>query len=52
MSQNINAAAQKTAPTRDPLESRYFRRDIFAPNSEAERAVLGLILRRGPMTQT
>ena len=51
MIQNNKAAAQKTAPGIDPSESRHFRRDIFVANSEAERAVLGLILRRGPLTQ-
>lgn len=35
----------------DPSASRYFRRETFAPNSEAERAILGLVLRRGPLTQ-
>ena len=35
-----------------PLASPYFRHDKFAANSEAERAILGLVLRRGPMTQT
>ena len=52
MSQNNKAATQQTAPSRDPSESRHFRRDVFEPNSEAERAVLGLVLRRGPLTQT
>ena len=49
---NNNTAVPKSSDFRDPADSRYFRRDMFAPNSEAERAVLGLILRRGPMTQT
>lgn len=52
MIQNNKAAEQKTALLREPSESRHFRRDIFVANSEAERAVLGLILRRGPLTQT
>lgn len=36
----------------NPTESRYFRADAFAPATEAERAILGLLLRRGPLTQT
>ena len=34
-----------------PVASKYFRRDTFQPNTEAERAILGLVLRRGPITQ-
>jgi len=49
---NNNAAAQNSGDVHEPEESRHFRSDIFEPNSEAERAVLGLILRRGPITQT
>lgn len=49
---NDNAATKKTAVLPGPAESRYLRRDIFAQNSEAERAVLGLVLRRGALTQT
>lgn len=36
----------------DPVSSKYFRRETFAPNTEAERAILGLVLRRSPLTQT
>ncbi len=36
----------------DPVNSRYFRREAFPPISDAERAVLTLVLRRGPLTQT
>ncbi len=36
----------------DPVASKYFRRDTFAPYTEAERAILGLVLRRSPVTQT
>ena len=35
-----------------PVASKYFRRDTFAENTEAERAILGLVLRRSPVTQT
>ena len=35
----------------DPLSSKYFRRDTFEPNSDVERAILGLVLRRSPITQ-
>lgn len=38
--------------TPDPVASRYFRKHFFPPLSEAERAILGLVLRRGPLTQT
>lgn len=36
----------------DPAASRHFRKENFPANSEAERAILGLVLRQGPMTQT
>jgi len=36
----------------EPLSSQYFRRNTFAENSDAERAILGMVLRRGPVTQT
>lgn len=49
---NNNEAVQNPGDVAEPEESRHFRSDIFEPNSEAERAVLGLILRRGPITQT
>ncbi len=52
MAQSNNQSVVQTTPESwDPVTSRYFRSDRFAPNTEAERAVLGLILRRGPMTQ-
>ncbi len=37
---------------KDPIDSVYFRRATFEPHSDAERAILGLVLRRGPLTQT
>ncbi len=49
---NNNTIVHDSGVVAEPEESRYFRSDIFEANSEAERAVLGLILRRGPMTQT
>lgn len=36
----------------EPVSSKYFRRKTFAENSDAERAILGMVLRRGPVTQT
>lgn len=36
----------------EPLSSIYFRRETFAEPTDVERAILGLVLRRGPMTQT
>lgn len=45
--------AEKLLTTRpDPVSSAYFRHDTFPENSDAERAILGLVLRRGPLTQT
>lgn len=35
----------------EPLSSAYFRRDRYEQNSDVERAILGLALRRGPLTQ-
>ena len=35
----------------DPTSVAYFRGDIFLPNSEVERDITGLVLRRGAMTQ-
>lgn len=34
-----------------PLSSEYFHRDTFEANTDAERAILGLVFRRGPLTQ-
>lgn len=50
----MNATPVSTVPKghQDPVDSAYFRRDTFAKNSDLERAVLGLVLRRGPLTQT
>ncbi len=48
---NKQMATEAAAAAFDPVTSRYFRRERFAPNSEAERTILGLILRRGPLTQ-
>ena len=44
-------APQNSTHSRGPLSSRYFRRELFEVNSDAERAILGLVLRRGPLTQ-
>ncbi len=35
----------------NPMSSEYFRRDTFEENTAAEQAILGLVLRRGPLTQ-
>lgn len=43
---------QKPDVGTDPVSSKYFRRDTFEPNSDVERAILGLVLRRSPLTQT
>lgn len=37
---------------RGPIVSPYFRRDTFVENSAGERSILGMVLRRGPMTQS
>ncbi len=37
---------------RGPIVSPYFRRETFPENSAAERRILGMVLRRGPMTQS
>lgn len=47
--QQTAAAALRSSP--DPIASEYFKRGTFTPNTQAERAVLGLVLRRGPLTQ-
>jgi len=53
MGTNNKSSALNTSDTGlHPVASSYFRRDTFAPNTDVERAVLGLVLRRGPMTQT
>ena len=36
----------------DPTSSRYFRHDLFIENTDVEKAILSLVLRRGPTTQT
>ena len=36
----------------EPITSTYFRRETFSEPTDVERAILGLVLRRGPMTQT
>lgn len=43
---------QKPDVGSDPVSSKYFRRDTFEPNTDVERAILGLVLRRSPLTQT
>ncbi|MCY3565652.1 MAG: helix-turn-helix domain-containing protein, partial [Gammaproteobacteria bacterium] len=35
----------------DPAAVKYFRGDVFPPNSQVERDISGLVLRRGAMTQ-
>ncbi len=42
---------QKSDEGPDPVTSKYFRAHTFEPNSEVERAILGLVLRRSPLTQ-
>ncbi len=49
---NKNGALAKAEVGLQPIDSPYFRRDTFGANTEAERAILGLVLRRGPLTQT
>lgn len=44
-------ASQQPEIGSDPISSKYFRRETFGPHTEAERAILGLVLRRGPITQ-
>lgn len=51
-SDNKTTASQNSDAGSDPVSSKYFRREIFGPNTEAERAILGLVLRRSPLTQT
>ena len=50
-SDNKIVAFQKSDVAPDPVASEYFRRETFEPNAEAERAILGLVFRRGPITQ-
>lgn len=53
MAPNTNNTGTSTSEVgSDPVASKYFRRDTFAPYTEAERAILGLVLRRSPVTQT
>jgi len=44
-------ALHKSDVEAGPVASKYFRRDTFKPSTEAERAILGLVFRRGPITQ-
>lgn len=44
-------ALHKSDVESGPVASKYFRRDTFKPSTEAERAILGLVFRRGPITQ-
>ncbi len=46
------SAVERTEVGTDPVASKYFRRDTFAPYTEAERAILGVVLRRRSVTQT
>ena len=50
-SENKIIALPRSNAGLDPVASKYFRRDTFEPNTEVERAILGLVLRRGPITQ-
>lgn len=52
VSESKDISIQQSEAGSDPVSSKYFRRDIFVPNTEAERAILGLVLRRSPLTQT
>ncbi len=45
-------AVRENGTGTDPVESKYFRREAFPANSDAERAILALVLRRGPLTQS
>jgi len=49
---NFNQLSCDQPLREDPIASEYFRREHFEENSEAEKAILGLVLRRGPLTQT
>ncbi len=50
-SENKVIALPRVDVASDPVSSKYFRHDTFEPNTEVERAILGLVLRRGPITQ-
>ena len=47
-----NIAPERTEVGSDPVASKYFRRDTFPPYAEAERAILGAVLRGSSVTQT
>ncbi len=49
---NASKADQPSAARAGRLASQYLRRETFPENSEAERAILGRVFRRGPLTQT
>ncbi|MDJ0909113.1 MAG: ROK family transcriptional regulator [Woeseiaceae bacterium] len=49
---NAQTADRENGIGSDPVESKYFRREAFPANSDAERAILALVLRRGPLTQS
>ena len=42
---------EQRTPRSAPVTSKYFRRDTFAEFSAVERSILGVVLRRGPVTQ-
>jgi len=46
-----NQVSQENIVREDSIASEYFRRDSFEENTEAERAILGHVLRMGPLTQ-
>lgn len=48
---DLDPEEDQSSPS-DPVSSVYFRRETFPANNDAEQAILGLVLRRGPMTQT
>ncbi len=50
-SDTLRELKQPTPKEFDPASVKYFRGDIFEPNSDVERDISGLVLRRGPMTQ-
>ena len=49
---STNPASETPLIRLGPVASKYFRQDVFEENSEAERAILGVVLRRGALTQT
>lgn len=50
-SKSTTVKHQETEIGQGPLSSTYFRGDTFGQHTEVERAILGLVLRRSPLTQ-